>query len=198
MAIWLAGSVLAVTVAVAAIGLAGARVTGQAVMVRASDRTMATILDPLTISSSTVPALPDDSVVDPTGTTAPAAPSTPSVGHPDDRLGSTPTSSKPAEAEPKDQTSEAPSTTAPASTTLPSSPSSTKAAKTVGGTVKVQCINSSVSLVSAVPASGFSVEIGNRGPLQVEVQFFSSSHQSQVSATCRGGVITFVNEESAG
>jgi len=198
VAIWLAGSALAVTVAVLAIGLAGARVTGQGAMVRASDRTLATIIDPLTIDATTMPLAADNAVVGPTADRPLPVPAAPDAPHADGRS-STPTLATDSAAQPtNDGPTQATTTTTTAPTTPPPSPSSTKSITVTGGTVKVQCINASVSLVSAVPAAGFGVEVGNRGPNQVEVQFHTSVQESQVSASCRAGVITFTKEEGGG
>jgi hypothetical protein len=206
VAVWLAGSVVAVAVAIAAIGLAGARVTGHTTMLQArdaADRTAGTLIDPLSVEAPPTSAPVEDTTPQPGGDTSTSVPAsvvpgaTPSPGN--GHGSSSPTTAVAPGGDEKPSPGESPTTTQTSPpTTTPSSPSSSKTSVVVGGTVKVQCINSSVSLVSAVPNAGFGVEVGSHGPQQVEVQFHRDNHESQVTATCRAGVITFVNEESAG
>ena len=69
----------------------------------------------------------------------------------------------------------------------------------LGGTVVVSCTRAAVSLVGAQPDSGFSVEVHDRGPARVEVQFEGRDDDSgggdddktRVRATCAGGVPVF-------
>jgi hypothetical protein len=69
----------------------------------------------------------------------------------------------------------------------------------LGGTVVVSCTGAAVSLVGAQPDSGFSVEVHDRGPNRVEVQFEGRDDDSggegedetRVRATCTGGVPAF-------
>lgn len=204
VAVWLGGSFLAIAVAVAAIGLAGARVTASTTMVRAHDaaQTLSTVVEAGPGDATSVPPAGDDptTVVPGEGSSAERSAAGPVVVGPGgsvERPDSSPTTESP-EAEPAPPAA-SPTTAAPAPPpTTPQSPSSTKTVAVVGGTVKVQCINSSLTLVSAVPNAGFEVEVGNHGPQQIEVQFNNDTHQSDVTANCRAGVITFSTKESAG
>lgn len=69
----------------------------------------------------------------------------------------------------------------------------------VGGTVTFTCTGSTISLDSAVPASGFSVETETEdGGQQIKVRFESDTHRSEVEATCVAGQVqaTEIREES--
>jgi hypothetical protein len=65
----------------------------------------------------------------------------------------------------------------------------------LGGTVAVVCRGAAVSLDSAQPDSGFTIEVHERGPQRVEVRFEGrdeeSDEESRVRATCRAGVPAF-------
>jgi len=65
----------------------------------------------------------------------------------------------------------------------------------VGGTVAVTCRGTSVSLDSAQPDSGFTIEVHERGPQRVEVRFEGrddeSDDKSRVRAGCAGGLPVF-------
>jgi hypothetical protein len=82
-------------------------------------------------------------------------------------------------------------TTAPAgtATTAPttSSPPATAEASTrnyslVGGTVTVRFSPTAVTVISAVPRNGYSVELEQEGPTQVSVRFESDDHESRLDA----------------
>ena len=65
----------------------------------------------------------------------------------------------------------------------------------MGGTVTVQQSGNSVTLISAVPISGFTADIEKAGPSKVEVKFKSSSHESKYQAEIRNGVLDIQIEE---
>jgi hypothetical protein len=62
--------------------------------------------------------------------------------------------------------------------------------------VSASCTGSSVRLVSATPADGYRVEVGSRGPGEVEVTFqrADESSQTQVKAVCSSGSPRFSTE----
>jgi cytoskeletal protein RodZ len=55
-----------------------------------------------------------------------------------------------------------------------------------GGVVTVSCTGGSISLLSATPQAGYSVEVKNGGPEEVEVKF-RSDEDSELRARCVGG-----------
>jgi len=209
--LWVTGSAVAVAVAIAAIGLAGARVTSQTTMLQArdtADRSAAAgaPADPGSADSTSVPPSVEGSATG-SGETSSSSESGPPVsGATDGQPGSSPTTTSPLPGT-SSKSSPGGSPTAPAvSPSAPTTVSSSQASKSskfvVGGTVTVQCINSAVSIVSAAPNvnAGFGKEVGNWGPEEIEVQFTNdtTNHESHVTATCSGGVITFTTQESAG
>ena len=91
-----------------------------------------------------------------------------------------------------------PNSTSPTSTVASpptTSSTSTTTTKLVGGTVTVQQSGNSVTLISAVPISGFTADIEKAGPSKVEVKFKSSSHESKYQAEIRNGVLDIQIEE---
>lgn len=59
------------------------------------------------------------------------------------------------------------------------------------GSVTVRCDGSRVSLQSATPNNGYSVEIRERGPEEVEVRFESEDREVDVEAFCENGTPEF-------
>jgi hypothetical protein len=54
--------------------------------------------------------------------------------------------------------------------------------------VQVRCTGAAtIALVSATPSEGFRVQVGDRGPEEVEVHFASSSRGAEIHLTCRQG-----------
>src|SRR4051794_24010430 len=89
----------------------------------------------------------------------------------------TPTPTKSGGAPPQ-PTHSAPSASAP----------STKSFSTAGGVVAATCRGSVVSLESARPADGWSVEVKDRGPDRVEVRFENDSgDRTEVRVSCSHG-----------
>jgi hypothetical protein len=71
----------------------------------------------------------------------------------------------------------------------------------VGGTVTFRCTGNAISLVSATPNSGFSVETETEiehGLQQIKVKFESQMNRSEIRAGCVGGQVqaTSIREES--
>ena len=65
------------------------------------------------------------------------------------------------------------------------------------GRVTATCRAQKIRLDAAVPADGFTVEIGNRGPETLEVEFHQSGgeHEIQVKGVCRADGPRFTVEE---
>jgi len=72
-------------------------------------------------------------------------------------------------------------------TTTTTSPTTTLTV--LGGWVRVRCEAWSASLVSASPNPGFSMQIVDHGPQEVEVRFSAPSHESVVKARCENGTL---------
>ncbi len=62
------------------------------------------------------------------------------------------------------------------------------------GTTTVRCSGSRASLQSATPNDGYRVEVGGRGPGEVEVTFQGGGRQVQVTAVCVSGGPRFSTE----
>ena len=58
---------------------------------------------------------------------------------------------------------------------------------TIGGTVTVACLGSTISLVSASPAQGYALAVHNAGPNAVDVAFDGQTQSSFVHAFCLNG-----------
>lgn len=85
----------------------------------------------------------------------------------------------------------------------PPAPAPTMSTKTfalVGGTVTFRCTGNVISLFSATPNSGFQVEKieTENGGQQIEVEFESATHKSEIKASCVGGQVQAgeIKEES--
>jgi hypothetical protein len=129
--------------------------------------------------SSTVP-----SPGDPLGT-GPAPTGSPG-DLPTDRPSASPSDS------PSDRVSDSPSET-PSRT--PAGPPLTRSWQGQGGSVVASCSGPAVSLVAAQPDSGYSVEVSDRGPRRLEVEFESGDgedeRRSRVRASCSAGAPRF-------
>jgi hypothetical protein len=65
-----------------------------------------------------------------------------------------------------------------------------------GGVTTVSCQGNQIRLISAIPASGFTVSVGGDSR-QLDVQYSSSGHQSDVRASCQAGTLhSSVNENN--
>ena len=95
-------------------------------------------------------------------------------------------------------TSAAGASTTAASTTVTSAPAATAFARqTPGGTVVVGRAGEGLSLVSATPAAGYSVEVKSAGPGEVVVVFEGSGREIGVRAHLDDGEIVFTVETEA-
>ncbi len=59
----------------------------------------------------------------------------------------------------------------------------------------MQQTGNSVTLISAVPSSGFTAEVDKAGPSEVKVEFNSSSHESDYKAKIENGFLDIETEE---
>ena len=76
---------------------------------------------------------------------------------------------------------------------------STKTFALVGGSVTFRCTGNVISLVSAIPNSGFKVETETEhGGQQIKAEFESAMHKSEIKASCVGGQVQAneIREES--
>jgi hypothetical protein len=64
------------------------------------------------------------------------------------------------------------------------------------GSVTVRCSGRLASLQSASPDDGYRVEVGSRGPAEVEVTFKGGGREVQVKGTCAAGAPRFATESS--
>jgi outer membrane biosynthesis protein TonB len=104
--------------------------------------------------------------------------------------------------EPAENENEAAPDENPAPPTAAPTPAPTTSSMTftlTGGTVTFMCTNNQISIASAVPAAGFTVESETEdGGQQAKVRFESDTHRSEIEATCVGGHVqaTEMREES--
>jgi hypothetical protein len=73
-------------------------------------------------------------------------------------------------------------------TTTTTDPGRPQTISAKGGVTTVSCQGDQIRLLSAIPASGFTVSVGG-GSRQLDVQYSSSGHQSDVTAYCQGGTL---------
>lgn len=69
---------------------------------------------------------------------------------------------------------------------------STRMFALVGGTATFRCTGNVISLVSATPNAGFSVETKTElehGGQRIKVEFESATHKSEIKASCVGGQV---------
>ncbi len=73
-------------------------------------------------------------------------------------------------------------------------PTASRTFSLIGGTVSVTCTGNVISLDSATPNSGFTVETENKEEGQrIEVRFRSETHESRLEVGCQNGQV--VSEE---
>ena len=65
----------------------------------------------------------------------------------------------------------------------------------IGGSVTLSVGDGVVSIASLAPAAGFRAEIEKDGPKEVEVEFVSNDHKSELSAKFEGGELKVEKEE---
>ena len=86
---------------------------------------------------------------------------------------------------------------APATPTIPGpAPSQQRTWEGSAGSVTVRCSGLGASLQSASPDDGYGVEVGSRGPAEVEVTFKGGGREMQVKGTCAAGTPRFSTESS--
>ncbi len=86
---------------------------------------------------------------------------------------------------------------APATPTAPApAPSQQRTWEGSAGSVTVRCSGQGASLQSASPDDGYGVEVGSRGPAEVEVTFKGGGREVQVKGTCAAGAPRFSTQSS--
>ena len=180
---WAAATFLTAMVAWSAVNLAGDQVSDRPVLPLSPAEVEALPVAPTTqpnpLPATTAPVATTTAAAAPatTTTTAPPSTTTSSVAPPSSTSTTTSTSS----------------TTTTTTTTVPAA--ETSVYQLVGGVVSIESAPGAVSLLSASPNAGFSVEVKSRGPGAVEVEFESSGHESTLTATWDGMLIVDVDEE---
>ena len=64
-----------------------------------------------------------------------------------------------------------------------------------GGVVAVRCQGGQITLRYAVPRDGYTSEVSNRGPAEVEVEFQGRLRRSDITIRCVAGVATTMTSE---
>lgn len=200
LAVWLAGTVAATTVAWSAVDLVGRSVTDRVTrplsagaVERQLDREPSPLFSPAaTQSAAASPATRAPATRTPVApasrrpTGPAAAPRTGTGGT--GGAGGTP-STRPGSA------SAHPSLSGPPPSATPPPATTTRTFGLTGGGAAVSCSGATAALVYASPKAGYEVEVESRGPVEVEVRFRSSSHESRLNVECDGGVPTGRVEE---
>jgi hypothetical protein len=192
--LWILATLGTASITLAAVSRVGGEVTERpAVPVAGADLATTTIQRSTSAASGTAApsgtaAVDPIAVIESTSTSAavPVASSAPT-----NTTSPTTTIASPSPAGP----SATPSSTTSTTTTTAPTPQPPVSTVLVGGTVTVQQTGNSVTLISAVPSLGFTAEIEKSGPSKVEVEFTSSSHESQYHAEIGGGVLDIDTEE---
>jgi hypothetical protein len=71
----------------------------------------------------------------------------------------------------------------------------TKSFHTGGGTLTVECQGSTISLVSASPANGYTLTVHSSGPTSVSLDFSNPPQVWSVHVTCQNGQpVAFIDE----
>ena len=193
VAVWLAGTVLATSLAFGAVSLVLAGVSGDRAEHLRFGNTV--ILQPASIER---PAAPTTTTPGrggrPSTTTGVAAGRSPSAGDPS--VGVAPTTAAPAtpplSADPTSgRSGHGGSSSDDGPAPVPSAPSGAPPVSTTystgGGTLTASCTGSTIRLVSASPASGFTMQVSDSGPEQVQVKFRSAQHEFEIQLQCVGG-----------
>ena len=158
-----------------------------------------------TINTAGQEVLSPGSVPTPRADTAPASVLAPATvpPTPDDSEPSDPRRRRPSpSATPEDDPSRSPAPSrTPKAPSAPSAPSASPGPPDAGpraftwrgaaGSVTVLCDGSSISLQAASPANGYSVEVRERGPEDVDVRLESEDEETDVEAECGGGRAAF-------
>ena len=181
-AAWLGASALAVVVAAAAVGTVRTEVTDQpaagepfaatTILADASTTTTTNLATTTTATdSSSTTSIADGSDDDTPSTTIPSSTTTSTTSAEDD----------------DDDDDSSPTTTMPAQTTT--APSVTKTYNMAGGTVTISASEPEVRFVGASPAAGYTIEVDDRGPSQVKVEFDGAGGESEFVAKWESGVL---------
>ncbi|MEY2437695.1 MAG: hypothetical protein QOF97_2531 [Acidimicrobiaceae bacterium] len=195
---WVAATLVAVFVALQAVGAVGRQVTDRpaaaarqvgataqpGALPAVTPSTTETAAASATTDASQPPAVPTSSTRPPQSATAPPAePVDPGPATPG------PSSNEPS--------SESDHDTASGPDPAPS-PGPTTSYNLQGGSIGVRCTGSSIALVYSSPAPGFSAEVESAGPSEVDVRFESDNHRSRIKVQCSSGspVVTDQREES--
>jgi hypothetical protein len=178
-AAWLGATALAVVVAAAAVGTVRTEVTDQpaagepfAATTILADATTTTILVTTTTATGSSTTSIADGSDDDTPTTTITSSTTTSTTSPDD----------------DDDDDSAPTTTTAMQTTT-TAPSVTKTYNMAGGTVTISASDPDVRFVGASPAAGYTIEVDDRGPNQVKVEFDGAGGESEFVAKWESGVL---------
>jgi hypothetical protein len=166
-------------------------------------------IQPLTADE--VPTLPppaDPAPTDAASTTVPSTTAaTTTIVPPPTSTSPPPTATQPAPTTTEGSTPATASTTPASTTTSTVPPTTTSTApaaqpeisvhQLIGGTVSIAASPGIVNLVSATPNDGFIVEVESGGPMEVEVEFKSTSHESKFNASWSSGTLdTRIREEA--
>jgi hypothetical protein len=91
----------------------------------------------------------------------------------------------------ENENEQAPPTPAAPAPTAPPAPaaSTSQTFSLIGGTVMVTCTGNAITLNSATPNSGFSIDQEENEDGQVEVRFRSDSHESRLQVACHNGTV---------
>jgi eukaryotic-like serine/threonine-protein kinase len=83
----------------------------------------------------------------------------------------------------------APPPTAPPTPPTSQPTTSTQTFSLIGGTVMVTCTGNAITLDSATPNAGFTIDKAENEDGQVEVRFRSDSHESRLQVACQNGAV---------
>ena len=183
--IWLAVTGTAVFVAAAAVGSVRDQVTETPTAMIPTTAVAAPLANP-PVSTTEIGSAPATTVAPTTTTPAASTTSTSTTIVPD--AGTTTT-------KPPTPTT---TTTTPPPTTTTTTPSSTeiRSYDLIGGSVTVEVGSNTARLAGASPKAGFTMDVENSGPEEVEVEFKSDQHESQFSGRFEDGVFVPKIEES--
>ncbi len=208
-AVWVGGTLLAMAASILAINVAGTKVTSPASFSTAHVGQAADISEPVsTLGPTSGPGSVAGDIATPTsdaaGTGAASGPG-PTVATIGPGGSAGPGSATPTGAPPSGgagpgstttTTRSSPPTTASPVTTQAPPPSSVESVTVTGGTVRVQCIGDTATLLADPPAAGFEVEASYPSASTVHVEFAKGNVSSEVTAACSNGVISFHTETS--
>jgi hypothetical protein len=188
---WVAATLVAVFVALQAVGAVGRQVTDHpAALARPTTTTTAPSAAAPTSSTTSTTMAP------PTSTTAPPLPTPTRVADPagpQQPQTTEPAEQPPAQSAPSE--SEPPESSGPPATSASTAPGPTTTYNLAGGSIGVRCRGqSSIELVYSSPAPGFSAEVDNTGPQEVEVRFESDEHHSRIKVQCSSGNPVVIDE----